>query len=93
MSLIKCPECGKEISSTVNNCPHCGYVIKHRNVEKHPIYYGLKTGIFILLVITFATIKYDFTVKIIGISLGHILVFGWLIVIILLFAILLKMKK
>lgn len=28
MALIKCPECGKEISDTINNCIHCGYVIK-----------------------------------------------------------------
>lgn len=24
MSLIKCPECGKEISSDAASCPHCG---------------------------------------------------------------------
>lgn len=28
MALIKCPECGKEISDTVKNCIHCGYVLK-----------------------------------------------------------------
>lgn len=25
MSLIKCPECGKEVSSLAENCPGCGY--------------------------------------------------------------------
>ena len=25
MSLIKCPECGKEISTEAASCPHCGY--------------------------------------------------------------------
>lgn len=25
MALIKCPECGKEISDTTPSCPHCGY--------------------------------------------------------------------
>lgn len=25
MALIKCPECGKEISDTAENCPNCGY--------------------------------------------------------------------
>lgn len=25
MALIQCPECGKEISDKVTNCPHCGY--------------------------------------------------------------------
>lgn len=28
MALIKCPECGKEISDTVNRCINCGYEIK-----------------------------------------------------------------
>lgn len=27
MSLIKCPECGKEISTTAKTCPNCGYVL------------------------------------------------------------------
>lgn len=25
MAIIKCPECGKEISSTAPVCPYCGY--------------------------------------------------------------------
>ena len=25
MALIKCKECGSEISSTAKSCPHCGY--------------------------------------------------------------------
>lgn len=28
MALIKCPECGREISDTAKNCIHCGYVLK-----------------------------------------------------------------
>ena len=28
MSLIKCPECNKEISDTLNQCIHCGYFFK-----------------------------------------------------------------
>ena len=28
MALIKCPECGKEISEHAEICPHCGYSIK-----------------------------------------------------------------
>lgn len=27
MALINCPECGKEISDTSENCIHCGYVV------------------------------------------------------------------
>lgn len=28
MALIKCPECGKSVSSEAPSCPHCGYPIK-----------------------------------------------------------------
>lgn len=28
MALIKCPECGKEISSKARACPNCGYPLK-----------------------------------------------------------------
>lgn len=28
MSLIICPECGKEVSSTAQTCPNCGYGVK-----------------------------------------------------------------
>lgn len=32
MALIKCPECGKEISDTAKNCIHCGYALKEDSV-------------------------------------------------------------
>ena len=28
MALIKCFECGKEVSNTAKQCPHCGFEIK-----------------------------------------------------------------
>jgi len=28
MALIKCPECGREVSNTAYNCPSCNYAIK-----------------------------------------------------------------
>lgn len=31
MALINCPECNKEISDTVNQCPNCGYTLKKKN--------------------------------------------------------------
>lgn len=33
MALIKCPECGKEISDKAKACPECGY--KRRKVRKN----------------------------------------------------------
>lgn len=29
MSLIECPECGKEISDKANSCPNCGYPLNN----------------------------------------------------------------
>lgn len=34
MALIKCPECKKQISETVENCPHCGYPISLGEIKK-----------------------------------------------------------
>ena len=28
MALIKCPECGKEVSDSVYKCPNCGFMLK-----------------------------------------------------------------
>lgn len=37
MALIKCPECGKEISDTCDVCIHCGYKFKKENTDKPPV--------------------------------------------------------
>ena len=34
MSMIKCPECGKEISDSVKRCPNCAYKLKRTNKRK-----------------------------------------------------------
>jgi len=34
MALIQCGECGKEMSSTVKKCPHCGFINKQLKQEK-----------------------------------------------------------
>lgn len=36
MSLIKCTECGKEISDKSNQCIHCGYPLIIKNEQKIP---------------------------------------------------------
>ena len=33
MALIKCPECGKEVSDQSDVCVNCGYPIKNQNVK------------------------------------------------------------
>ena len=35
MALIKCKECGKEISDTLNVCPNCGIEIKKANITNN----------------------------------------------------------
>lgn len=35
MALIKCKECGKEISDKAKNCPYCGYKDKTENTNKY----------------------------------------------------------
>ena len=34
MAVIKCPECGKEISDKAMTCPHCGYPLMSDRFEK-----------------------------------------------------------
>ena len=34
MVLINCPECGREVSSTCEQCIHCGYRITQDDVQK-----------------------------------------------------------
>lgn len=35
MALIKCPECGREISSNAANCPHCGNPVPKKMCSVH----------------------------------------------------------
>lgn len=35
MALMKCPECGKEISDKAQSCPNCGYPIQEIKEESH----------------------------------------------------------
>ena len=36
MALIKCPECGKEISDKASNCPNCGCPIEQKSKIEEP---------------------------------------------------------
>lgn len=66
MALIKCPECGKEISDKTKKCPECGYPIKKLNKKS-----GTKRKIIISLIIVIGIIFIiSITVIIIKLSNG-----------------------
>lgn len=35
MAIIKCPECGHDVSNRANNCPNCGYVLEINPIDKN----------------------------------------------------------
>ena len=35
MALIKCPECGKDVSDTAETCPNCGFTTKRKKESKN----------------------------------------------------------
>ena len=45
MGLIKCPECGKEVSTAATTCPHCGYPLVKDSAQQQnkPITYETQT--------------------------------------------------
>lgn len=60
MALIKCPECGKEVSSEASNCPNCGHPINNKaivsfNNNKTTLMkiVGIICGIFMIVIISF----------------------------------------
>ena len=46
MALIKCEECGREISSAATNCPYCGAPIKSKKAGMSSMIYMI---IFIII--------------------------------------------
>jgi len=42
MALIKCPECGKEISDKSSACIHCGFPLKQSTENIDSNFYGVK---------------------------------------------------
>lgn len=57
MALIKCSECGKEVSDKANSCPNCGAPIKEDEIKKE-INAGIKIGkkFAIILIVTLSLI-------------------------------------
>lgn len=51
MALIKCPECGKEISDNAKTCPNCGRALKPSGAI--PVLFGISCLIAVLVVAFF----------------------------------------
>lgn len=60
MSLIKCPECGKEVSDKASACPNCGYRISHLEKSSTLKKYA-KICIICLLVVVAIIVLYKVT--------------------------------
>jgi len=59
MALINCPECKKQISETIENCPHCGYKFSSGETKKIKEQQKKSTviGFVVLVVIIFILFK------------------------------------
>ncbi len=59
MALIRCPECNKQISETVESCPHCGYKFSSGETKKVKEKQGKFTvlGFVVIAVIIFVLIR------------------------------------
>ena len=68
MALIKCPECGKEVSDTCEQCVHCGYIFPKE--EKIETLVTLKKGTFLPLLFVFLGLWPAFIVITIVFALG-----------------------
>ena len=49
MALIKCSECGKEVSSSAKTCPHCGIKINFKKCPECGNEIQMAEGCFICL--------------------------------------------
>lgn len=44
MALIKCPECGQEVSNLAPNCIHCGYSLNEEQIDPAPQQVNIPAG-------------------------------------------------
>lgn len=56
MALIKCSECGKEISSDAKSCPHCGKPLPRPKGK--PFYKSVRFWIVVIIVIIIGVFVY-----------------------------------
>ena len=69
MALIKCSECGKEISDKAKKCPHCGFKINDRTDKNNNVFYK-KINIILYIVIVLNAIQQ--IIKLLLISIRYI---------------------
>jgi len=81
MALIKCPECDKEISDTVESCINCGYRLSgsesgDNSIKSYPLgkrKFGIVSGIlYCLLAVFFLLVMFDINSE--GLYIGSILI-------------------
>ena len=53
LALVKCPECGKQMSNNAKSCPNCGYVEKKNRTTLYSI---LKNNPILIVIIVVAII-------------------------------------
>ena len=51
MALVKCPECGREVSDTAGTCPGCGYSLNTKKRELPVKKIGIVSGVAIVIVV------------------------------------------
>jgi hypothetical protein len=73
MALIYCPDCGKEVSGSANNCPNCAYPLsKMRNQTQSfpPVYQNNQLIIAGYIAVFLSFFIFPFFFMIIGVVLG-----------------------
>lgn len=63
MALMKCPECGKEISDKSKRCVHCGYVLKNNHYNIIIAGTCIIIGVVLLIVVGFMLPKQKEQIK------------------------------
>ena len=53
MALVKCPECGKEVSSQLRKCNNCGYKLKRIDKKKRNVFIVIFCVIIMLTIVGF----------------------------------------
>lgn len=64
MALIKCSECGREISDKAKNCPNCGCPIdKFQNEKYFPTYTLIAYLLFVIFVVSMIFLRIGWVIN------------------------------